>query len=109
MLLSPSAPKFRWPRRAPRIFLKRLSLARWHEDGDGLASVAAIDPEILIEGDYGGAGVEFGHPHEAGVGERHGNVGVFRHELRDRLDFRRQLELWQDDATADERQQSVGT
>src|ERR1035438_710358 len=45
----------------------------------------------------------------AGVGERHGDAGVFRHELSDGFDFGGETELRDDDAAAYERQERVGT
>ena len=38
--------------------------------------MAAIDAEVGIRGKNNGIGKYLGHPHEAGVGEAHGNAGL---------------------------------
>jgi len=60
-----------------------------HHDGDGLPSVAAVYPEILIEGHHRCVAVELRHPHETGIGKRHRDARVFRHQLAHHLEFRR--------------------
>jgi len=39
--------------------------------------MAAIDAEVGISGKQERIGQCFSHPHEAGVGEAHGHIGVF--------------------------------
>jgi len=55
------------PTPSPGAALKMSAIG--HEYRNGLPSVAAIDPEIVIEGEDGGACVELGHANEAGIGE----------------------------------------
>jgi hypothetical protein len=49
----------------------------WHHTGNNLSTMAAIDAEIGIRGKHHGIGKCFGHTHEAGIGEAHGNISVF--------------------------------
>ena len=42
--------------------------------------MASVELEIGIDGKDPRSVVKFGHADEAGVGERHGDVGVFAHE-----------------------------
>jgi hypothetical protein len=43
--------------------------------------MAAIDAEVGIRGKYDGIGKCFGHPHETGISEAHGDIGVFLQQL----------------------------
>jgi len=60
--------------------------------GDDLAAVAAVKTEIRVGGEEERIGEGFRHANEAGVGEAHGNVGVFLDEPTDRLDIFRKME-----------------
>ena len=48
-----------------------------------MTTVAAIDAEIGIGGEDDGVGQGFAHPHEAGIGKTHGDVGVLLHKIQD--------------------------
>ena len=49
--------------------------------GNNLSAMSAIDAEVRISGKYEGIGKCFGHTHEAGIGEAHGNISVFLQQL----------------------------
>ena len=45
-----------------------------------MPAVAAVDAEVGVRGEEEGVGEDFGYPDDAGVGEAHGDIGVFFHE-----------------------------
>ena len=51
-----------------------------HQQGDGLATVAAVKAEVRIEGEYFCPSVQLGQPHQAGIGERHRPVAIAAHQ-----------------------------
>ena len=57
--------------------MNREKKSGWHHTGNNLSAMAAIDAEVGISGKQERIGQCFGHTHKAGVGEAHGQVGVF--------------------------------
>jgi hypothetical protein len=55
--------------------------------------MAAIDAEVGISGKQEWIGQCFGHPHEAGVGEAHGHIGVFLQQLQHGFEVIVQIEI----------------
>jgi len=51
------------------------------DDGNLLPAVFAIDPEMRVKREDTGGGMQFGEPHKAGIGKRHGQVFVFANEF----------------------------
>jgi len=64
----------------------------WQQARNDLSAVAAINTEVRIRGDHQWVGNGFGHAHETGIGEAHGNIAVFFHERCYRFDFISQIE-----------------
>ena len=44
--------------------------------------MAPIDAEVGIRGKYNGIGKCFGHTHESGIGEAHGDIAVFLQQFQ---------------------------
>jgi hypothetical protein len=57
-----------------------------------LAAMAAIDAKVGVGGQDDGVGERLGHPHAAGIGEGHRDVGVFLHERHDPVHLIGQVE-----------------
>jgi len=53
-----------------------------HQARDRLPTMAAVDAKVSIGGDEDGPREGFGHPHQAGIGQAHGNVPVFAQEAQ---------------------------
>ena len=50
-----------------------------------MAIMPAVRAKVRVSGEDYGIGKQFGHAHEACVGKVDGQVGVFLHELEDRV------------------------
>lgn len=59
----------------------------WQQAGHDLPAVAAVNFKIGIGGQHHGSWQNLTHAHEAGIGHAHGHIGVFVHELKNRLPF----------------------
>src|SRR5258706_10430592 len=71
--------KNRLPRSADRICHEAALLRR--QQSDRLASVPAIDPKVVIQGEHERMRVQFGQSNQASVGQRHRNIGVTVNEF----------------------------
>jgi len=69
-----------------------------HQDGDDSAVFAAVDAEVMVEGEDAVAVALVDHGDEAGVGEGHGEVGVLLHEGEGRLPVGGQVEVDEEQA-----------
>jgi hypothetical protein len=58
--------------------------------------MAAIDAEVGIRGKYDGIGKCFGHPHETGISEAHGDIGVFLQQLEHSFHVIVKIEICED-------------
>ena len=72
------------------------------------AGACAIDEKVAVGGNDRGVGVLFGEEDEAGVGEVHGEVAVFAHELAGSLHIIKQLEINSDVLGDAESGQAIG-
>jgi hypothetical protein len=69
------------------------SLFARHPYGDRLASVLAVDFEVVIERQYQGRWIALCETYEAGICQRHGQILVFAHEPLQRANFRRYVDI----------------
>lgn len=51
------------------------------QERNGLPSVTAVNAEMAVGGEDLAAGRQFGHPHQAGIGQAHGKIGVLAHQV----------------------------
>lgn len=86
-----------------------LAYALRHDRRDSAAAMLAIDGEVGIHGEDTRSAVELGHPDEASVGKRHGQIGVLLDELFERLALSHHLEFDDQKPGADELEETAGT
>lgn len=70
--------------------------------GNDLPAVAAIDPEVSIDGEKNGIGRHFAHPHQTGIGKAHRDIRVLLHELQHTLQFATEVKRRNDSTAAQE-------
>ncbi len=56
----------------------------WHDARHNVPAVAAVDAEVAVRGEQDGIGDNLRQPHQAGVGEAHGHVGIFPQQRQNR-------------------------
>ena len=74
------------------------------------ASVFAVDAEMFVHGEDGGAVVEFGETDQASIGERHGSLekfGVLGHEVGNSWPFCVETECDSDGITFEQGKEAV--
>ena len=59
----------------------------WQQTGHDLPAVAAVNFEISIGGQYHGVRQGLTHAHETRIGQAHGHICVFVHQIKNRLPF----------------------
>jgi len=58
-----------------------------------LATVAAVDPEVVVGGEHDGISEDFGHTHQTSIGQTHRNIGVLLQEPENRAQLAGQVEV----------------
>jgi hypothetical protein len=66
-----------------RVYFMGLGGISRHSRGDHPATEATIDFEVGVGGEKKWLGQDFREPDQTGVGDAHGNVGVFIQEVQD--------------------------
>ena len=81
----------------------------WHDQGQGLSVILAIEAKIAVECPYACRGMQFRHPDQASIGERHRPVPVPPHQIAHRPVLSVEIEFGAQKPRIDKPEQNVSS